>query len=321
MQVERNKVSIIVPIYNTEKYLEKCLDSIKNQTHRNIEIILVNDGSTDSSANICRRFLESDYRAKFLEQDNAGVAAARNLGLKHATGDFIIHADSDDALFPDAIENLVAIITRDECDIAIGSYVVRHPNYDKIITIKEVFESETLLEGLITNKYHGSLWNKLISRQLYEGLNFVENLDYMEDKLILAKILTNHEIKIGTTERNTYIYNQHSESYTNQLSEKSLTTSILVMELISDLVKNKFPQSLIQNAVNNNKFFAIINTRNPIDFYQKHDGASILSDSNISIIKKLPIWGLSKNSAHLLKFYNLLRRSYQTIRRGLNPRK
>ena len=100
-----NKVSIIVPIYNTKKYLEACLSSIKNQTHKNLEIILVDDGSTDNSGKIADAFAKSNKCIKVIHQKNAGQSAARNAGLKKATGDFISFIDSDDEIAPDFYES------------------------------------------------------------------------------------------------------------------------------------------------------------------------------------------------------------------------
>lgn len=105
--MEEKKVSIIIPIYNTEKYLESCIRSAFSQTYGNIEIILVDDGSTDSSGEICRRYAKLDGRIKYLPQKNGGEGAARNAGLAVAEGEFVTFLDSDDELPPDAVETLV----------------------------------------------------------------------------------------------------------------------------------------------------------------------------------------------------------------------
>lgn len=115
-------ISIIVPIYNCEKYLSQCIESLIFQTYKDIEIILVNDGSPDLSANICKDYAKKDLRIKYIEQVNQGVSVARNTGIENATGDFIMFVDSDDWLPRDAIEVLYAEIKTRNIDLVIGSY-------------------------------------------------------------------------------------------------------------------------------------------------------------------------------------------------------
>ena len=105
-----DKISIIIPIYNTEKYLERCIDSVIQQTYRNIEVILVNDGSTDKSSRICNEYVHRDRRIILIEQKNQGAAAARNTGLKHATGDYIGWVDSDDYIEEDMFKSMLDCI-------------------------------------------------------------------------------------------------------------------------------------------------------------------------------------------------------------------
>ena len=111
-------VSIIVPIYNKEKYLEKCLDSILGQTYRDLEIILVDDGSTDNSLAICQRYAEKDLRIKIYHKPNGGVSSARNLGLEKSTGTLISFADPDDSLHAECIERLKRVLDETGAEIA-----------------------------------------------------------------------------------------------------------------------------------------------------------------------------------------------------------
>ena len=94
-------ISVIIPVYNVEKYLSRCIESVLNQTYRNLEIIIVDDGSTDDSLNICRRYEKKDKRIKVIHQDNGGLSSARNKGLMNSTGEYISFVDSDDWLHPD----------------------------------------------------------------------------------------------------------------------------------------------------------------------------------------------------------------------------
>lgn len=116
-----NKVSIIVPVYNTEKYLEKCIDSLVQQSYENLEIILVNDGSTDKSLLICKAFERKDDRIKVLNKQNSGVELARKSGYQKATGEFIMYVDSDDYLPLNAVKILLDSVLEENADIIIGN--------------------------------------------------------------------------------------------------------------------------------------------------------------------------------------------------------
>ena len=112
------KISVIVPVYNAQKYLERCLDSLQRQTYSNLEFILVDDGSSDNSLAICKQYAENDMRFRVLHQENAGVSAARNAGLQAATGDWLGFVDSDDYIEPDMYEYLIGLATKYVSDIA-----------------------------------------------------------------------------------------------------------------------------------------------------------------------------------------------------------
>lgn len=105
-------ISIVIPIYNAEKYLEECLNSIKNQTYKNFEVIMVNDGSKDDSETICMNFLRSDSRFRYLKKENAGVSSARNVGLDNVEGDYITFIDADDWVDENYLELLIATVKK-----------------------------------------------------------------------------------------------------------------------------------------------------------------------------------------------------------------
>lgn len=116
------KISVIVPVYNAELYLEKCIESILAQTYQNIELVLVNDGSTDRSALICERFKEKDSRVKVWHKENGGVSSTRNFALSVATGDYLVFVDCDDWLENFHIQRLYDLLQQTDSDIAIGNF-------------------------------------------------------------------------------------------------------------------------------------------------------------------------------------------------------
>lgn len=144
-----NKVSIIVPVYNMEKYLEKCLESIENQTYKNIEVIIIDDGSTDLSKNICERFLVGKYKKfKLITQKNGGLSKARNTGLSVATGEYIYFLDSDDYIHPRTIEIMINSAIENSADIVVTNF------------INVSSEKENLLYNNLNKKYNALIAKK-----------------------------------------------------------------------------------------------------------------------------------------------------------------
>ena len=168
------KVSIIVPVYNVEKYLEKCLDTLVNQTLKDIEIICINDGSKDSSPEILKRYAQKDSRIKIIDKQNAGLSAARNDGLKAASGEFVGYVDSDDWVDLNFYEKLYEAAQKHNAEIASGN-IIRCGK--KITKYKVKFEKEELitysiekLKAVKIPKYN-YVWNKIYKRESLINLN------------------------------------------------------------------------------------------------------------------------------------------------------
>lgn len=189
------KVSIIVPIYNSEKYMEKCIDSILNQTLNDIEIILVNDGSTDSSLEIAERYKQRDKRVIIINQINSGPSIARNNGIKIATGKYIGFVDSDDYIEKTMYEKLFEVADNNKVNVAMCNYneIFLYDNKKQVVksNLKNytVYYKEEILSEIIStfsgNKNYGfySLWNKLYSREWLSNSNITLdiNRDHGED--------------------------------------------------------------------------------------------------------------------------------------------
>lgn len=162
-----NKVSIILPIYNVEKYLEKCVNSVINQTYQNIEIILVNDGSKDSSGRICDELVESDNRIKVIHKKNGGLASARNAGYEMATGEYIMYIDSDDVIKNDIAEKCVSAMEKKRSDVVIFGYEKMSEDGQVLEICKwsnKTYNHDEMVEYLyeaICNMSFGYAWNKM----------------------------------------------------------------------------------------------------------------------------------------------------------------
>ena len=171
------KISIIVPIYNVEKYLERCLKSIINQTYQNLEIILVDDGSTDGCAGICDKYAKEDNRIKVIHKENGGLADARNKGLEIVTGEYIGFIDSDDYIDKDMYEYLHFIMKQNDADISVcGKYIV-YEDSDKINKnnendIKILDNKQALIQLNSFSFFNMSVCDKLYKREIVEGIEF-----------------------------------------------------------------------------------------------------------------------------------------------------
>lgn len=182
-----SKISVIVPIYNIEKFLPRCLDSILSQTYRNLEIILVDDGSIDCSGEIADQYEKKDSRIKVIHQVNSGVSVARNRGLDHATGDYIGFVDGDDYVEPDMYETLMQIINEHHVDIAHCGYQMVYPSrvdyyYNSGEKIK-LSHDEGLLELLKGTRVEPGLWNKLYKAELFKQIRLPIGVTETEDLL------------------------------------------------------------------------------------------------------------------------------------------
>ncbi|OYP01274.1 hypothetical protein CG709_11290, partial [Lachnotalea glycerini] len=150
-------ISVIVPIYNVEKYIHRCLDSILRQTYKNLEIILIDDGSTDQSANICEEYKKKDERIQCIHKINGGLSEARNVGMRHATGIYMTFIDGDDYIALDYVEYLFSLLSKYAADIAVC-------NYQKVLENQNIIDQEREkviillgdegLENLLYQKYY-----------------------------------------------------------------------------------------------------------------------------------------------------------------------
>lgn len=179
-------VSIIVPVYNSEPYLERCLSSLQSQTYTDLEVIMINDGSSDSSKAICQKYCSEDSRFKYYYQDNAGCSAARNRGLKHAAGDYIGFCDSDDWLASDYIKSLRSAVEESCSDVAIGGY--QEHDGEKIFSASAVKEFGQITKRELAQKFWelqdrfllNSVCNKLYRREVISEM-FDETMTCGED--------------------------------------------------------------------------------------------------------------------------------------------
>ncbi|MDY2607826.1 MAG: glycosyltransferase family 2 protein, partial [Lachnospiraceae bacterium] len=229
-------VSIIVPVYNVEKYLEECLDSILKQTYANIEVIVVDDGSTDNSYAICCKYHQLDSRIKLVQKKNGGLSSARNAGLDHMTGSYVAFVDSDDTIDQNMIEKMIDVIKKTNTDIVIGAF----ERYDDItgnIYSREMLDGkwnrlseDNLGEMLYVNP---GVWNKLYRAELFQKVTFTD-VSLAEDLVFLMDILK-EKPRISRIREVLYRYRVRGNSIINTVNENAYNE---LLEILLDKRKN-----------------------------------------------------------------------------------
>ena len=198
--MKEHKISIIVPIYNAGNSLEKCIESLISQSYSNLEIILINDGSTDYSLDICKKYSDKDKRIITIDKENGGVASARNAGLEVVTGDFIGFVDSDDYIAESMYENLLNALLDNEAEIS-------ECGYYKVNLENGVIEEYSLQNEIITNSYNcvynylnkinttNHNWNKLYKRNIFDNIRY-SDFKYSEDYVVNVKAFSKCKKKV-----------------------------------------------------------------------------------------------------------------------------
>lgn len=236
-------VSIIIPVYNISGYLSRCIESCINQTFSDIEIIVVNDGSTDNSLEIIEKFAQTDRRISIINKENEGLMLARKSGIDIAKGEFVFHLDGDDYIEEITIEVLHNEVTKQKIDIAIGSFSTDTKNlavpffYPK----EGIWNSEEYMSYIISN-YSFSIWGKLIRKELYKNIEHMQ-INIGEDVFAILKIMT-QQPKISIINKPLYHYVQRESSMTNnnniqKRSAQELQCAIVISKLLHELISNE----------------------------------------------------------------------------------
>ena len=215
-------ISVIVPVYKVEKYLSKCVDSIINQTYKNLEIILVDDGSPDNSGKMCDEYAKKDGRIKVIHKENAGVSQARNTGIDVAKGDFIAFVDSDDFLCEDMYEKLISKQAESDADLVFceysqvkpsGVYPVQESMLNELCQSKNIiyFLNHDVVSfngnnGVLKNQVMGYVWRILYKKSALAGVRFPTGVKYAEDVLFLLDVFKKPNLKLACVNEPLYNY-------------------------------------------------------------------------------------------------------------------
>lgn len=243
-------VSVVVPVYKTEAYLEKCVDSILSSTYKNIEVVLVDDGSPDNSGKICDEYAEKDTRVKVIHKENGGLSSARNSGIAVASGEYITFVDSDDTIRIDAIERMLSVaegenaaivkmkfknVTENETTNSDEAYKGTPP-YSKI-------SNAEYLKSICTYRASCSFCDKLFKREVLEGRCFNEGRTN-EDLLLLATILIESDYSIYELDYEGYYYLSRPNSITTTRFGRSVRDTVYNVTELEKLAERKRPELL-----------------------------------------------------------------------------
>lgn len=240
MEINKPIVSIIVPVYNAEKYLKECINSIVEQTYENLEIILVNDGSLDSSGCICDDFAAKDHRIKVIHMENAGVSSARNTGIRIANGKYIMFVDADDKITAECVDILVKAIEQHDVDIAFGKSFTS--DYSKGGTEEVIVwqDDEALRECLRYRISTFSVWAKLYRKDLIGLTEFSTNIKVNEDALFLFELCCKKP-KILNISDEIYYYRPNENSVSRSRYSDKFEDILAVADRKYQIVKDNFP--------------------------------------------------------------------------------
>ncbi|RZJ39795.1 MAG: glycosyltransferase family 2 protein [Chryseobacterium sp.] len=218
-------ISLIIPCYNAQQTLEKCLNSVIEQSYKNLEIIIVDDGSTDETSTIYEHYQKQDPRIKVFKQNNSGVSKARNKGVSEVTGELLCFVDSDDWVETNYCAELYDLLIKENADIAIveASYddLDGKEIFHKPITEEKVFDGRRALDLLLEDQVIQSHpWGKLYKAPFFKNIRFPEDLKSFEDYSTLFKVF-DKAVKVAKSNKKLYHYVQHDDSLSHNLSPKT----------------------------------------------------------------------------------------------------
>ena len=289
--MEKDKVSIIVAIYKSEKFLDKLIDSIINQTYKNLEIILVDDGSPDNSGVICDKWAEKDNRIKVIHKENGGACEARNVGINAVTGEYISIIDGDDWLAADYIEYLLNVIKETDSDMAMTDNIFTTRNLEQISyndTIQKITPEEAAVM-IIYPKIPIGPWNKLYKTKLIKDNNISFSVPWSGEGLYFSSMAAQYSNAVGLGHRKIYYYRMNnSESGLTNYNLTMATNALQNIKYIGDNLHIK--TNRLHNAVqwhiwkNYNFVLRLIIATN-----SKEQNKSLYNDCKKNIIKKMPL--------------------------------
>lgn len=284
------KVSIVIPVYNVGRYLEKCLTSVINQTFAELEIIVVNDGSTDDSAAIIARFASQDPRIVVIDKTNEGLAYARKSGVEQARGTYVYHLDGDDYIEPDAIELMYAKARETQADITVFPFTIEYDDATKSEqSLPPSHDSYTHLEyfsDIAFSKAYWGVWSYLHKRSLYDhGVTFHKGLNYGEDVYLTTQLVYYASRIVALRSKPLFHYTIRKSSITNsRFNENKANDILLYPNLVDDFLKDKPEYPSLQKEIGAIRIQAYNTLLSKRWFHNAH----LLSKESLFLLRQYP---------------------------------
>lgn len=242
--LEKDKVTVVVPVYNVEPYLTRCLDSVLGQTYSNIEVIVVNDGSKDHSGEICNEYARKDSRVKVIHQENRGQSKARNEAMKIATGEFFCFVDADDYMHENQIQRLIELLYDHAADISMVHFCNFSGKQVSGADISENAGNSSVISGqlvemsgtdciknmhMVQDELYVVMWAKLFKRELFEGISFPEGR-ICEDLAVLYRVFDEAKTVVYSKEVMYYYFRDNQGSSTFSIKDKFYKDVFLALD-------------------------------------------------------------------------------------------
>lgn len=241
------KISIIVPVYKSQDYIDRCIKSILGQSYQDFELILVDDGSPDQAGIICDEYARKDDRIKVIHQNNSGQSVARNNALKVATGDYYCFIDSDDYVADDLLERLYSLITKNDADISLVNYKTftgeRAEAESKTTSDIVLYNNTSMIKNIhmVKDELYVVMWGKLFKKELFDGIQFPEGR-ICEDLHVLYRIYDRAKTSVFSNEKLYYYYRGNVSSSTYSINKKFYDDVFWVLEQEIEYIDNRHPE-------------------------------------------------------------------------------
>lgn len=242
------KISIITPVYKAEKYINRCIDSILAQTYTDWELLLIDDGSPDHCGEICDKYAAEDSRISVHHKENGGVSSARQAGLAKAIGEYVIHADSDDWLAPNMLEELVKCVDATHADVIVFDFYRVNENAKELICQEPTsLNYRQVLRDVVSGHLYACCWNKLIKRDAIKKYHasFPKGLNFSEDKCFLVSLLKN-PLSVAYVPQALYYYDVtvNTESLVRQITADSMKNGFAMVQYLEKQLGSEFQDEI-----------------------------------------------------------------------------
>jgi glycosyltransferase involved in cell wall biosynthesis len=248
------RFSFILPIYNVDAYIEECLNSVISQTYTEFECLLIDDGSTDESATICKEYAEKDSRLSYFHKENGGLSDARNFGLKKAKGEYIVFVDSDDVVSPNLLTYVNECILNSSFDVVYFEHIKFFDSgkyFDKLFLVNDQVSPATLIDNKSLSQKPNFAWARVVQKKLYDGNLFPVGFIY--EDILTSSIINFKAINIGYIKTPLYGYRKRANSITTSSAEKQFllfnTLELLRSEALQYKLESVFYHTVFVNSI------------------------------------------------------------------------